>query len=118
MASLKTDTLNYGDDVKRIYAGDFEHVTLKPDSTEFGLMVGGYMNEYSEGCDRYLPKDKAEITGVRHRRGDPERLQPVRMAMAASSTSLAKGQDYKRLMDDLTTAESRAWMMNRYVPVS
>jgi len=60
-ASLKTDTLNYGDDVKRIYVGDFEHVTFKPDSTEFGLMVGGYMGEYSESCEQYLPKDKVEI---------------------------------------------------------
>src|SRR6185437_3205610 len=47
---------------KRIYAGDFEHVTFKPDSTEFGLLVGGYMGEYAESCDKYLPKDKVEIT--------------------------------------------------------
>jgi hypothetical protein len=222
LASLKTDTLNYGDDVKRIYAGDFEHVTFKPDSTEFGLMVGGYMGEYSESCDRYLPKDKVEIMrqecateqvtrngygtevsrsciswrtvgtglyadpqvyslqkrldagmaagmmdsmfkGMSQRGGDPaggmkqmtdvavyvkqdmshfvddngcaspatmrfqanmlhygRGEQPIRMAgaaeaMASSATSLAKGQDYKKLVDDLIAAESRAWMMNRYV---
>ena len=222
LASLKTDTLNYGDDVKRIYVGDFEHVTFKPDSTEFGLMVGGYMNEYAESCDRFLPKDKVEIMtqecateqvtrngygvelsrscvsyrtvgtgkyadpqvyslqkrldagmaagmmnsmfqGMSQRGGDPaggmkqmtdvavyvkqdmshfvddngcaspatmrfqanmlhygHGEQPIRMAgmaeaMAASTTSLAKGQDYKRLVDDLIAAESHAWMMNRYV---
>ncbi len=60
-ASLKTDSLNYGDDVKRIYVGDFEHVRLKPDGPEIGLLVGGYMKTFSEQCDQYLPKNKVEI---------------------------------------------------------
>ena len=221
LASLKTDTLNYGDDLKRIYIGDFQHVGFKPDGTEFGLLVGGYMGEYSESCDRYLPKDKVEIMttecateqvtrngygmevsrscvsyrtvgtgryadpqvyslekrldanmaagmmnsmfqGMSQRGGDPaggvkqmtdvavyvkqdmshfledngcatpatmrfqanmlrygRGEQPIKMAgaaeaMAAGSTALAKGQNYQKLVDDLITAESRAWMMNRY----
>lgn len=60
-ASLHTDKLNYGDDLKRIYVGDFEHVGFKPDSTEFGMVVGGYMTQYSESCARYLPADKVQI---------------------------------------------------------
>src|ERR1700749_1013085 len=57
-SSLHTDNLNYGDDIKRIYVGDFEHVSFKRDSTNFSLMVSSYMTEYSKSCDRYLPKDK------------------------------------------------------------
>ena len=61
LASLKTDGLNYGDDVARIYVGDFEHVRLKRDGPELGFLVGGYMNAFSEQCDQYLPKNKVEI---------------------------------------------------------
>jgi hypothetical protein len=60
-ASLKTDGLNYADDVVRIYVGDFEHVRLKRGGPEIGLLVGGYMNAFSERCDQYLPKNKVEI---------------------------------------------------------
>ncbi len=60
-ASLHTDKLNYADDLERIYVGDFEHVGFKPDSNEFGMIVGGYMTQYSESCARYLPEDKVEI---------------------------------------------------------
>jgi hypothetical protein len=60
-ANLKTEDLNYGDDVRRIYAGDFEHVSIKPDGVEFGMLVGAYMKQYSLSCDRYLPKNKVEI---------------------------------------------------------
>ena len=60
-SSLHTDNLNYGDDIKRIYVGDFDHVSIKRDSTTFSLMVSSYMTEYSKSCDRYLPKDKVQI---------------------------------------------------------
>ncbi len=60
-SGLHTDNLNYGDDIKRIYVGDFEHVSFKRDSTNFSLMVSSYMTEYSKSCDRYLPKDKVQI---------------------------------------------------------
>ncbi|HEX3968018.1 MAG TPA: hypothetical protein VHW70_08640 [Edaphobacter sp.] len=60
-SGLNTDNLNYGDDIKRIYVGDFEHVSFKRDSTNFTLMVDTYMTEYSKSCDRYLPKDKVQI---------------------------------------------------------
>jgi hypothetical protein len=60
-SSLHTDNLNYGDDIKRIYVGDFDHVSFQRDSTNFSLLVSGYMTEYSKSCDRYLPKDKVQI---------------------------------------------------------
>ena len=52
---------------------------------------------------------------LRYGRGE----QPIKMAgaaeaMTSSSTALAKGQNYTKLVDDLIVAESRAWMMNRY----
>jgi hypothetical protein len=225
-ASLHTESLNYGDDLKRIYVGDFEHVGFKRDSTELGFIVGGYMKVYSESCDRYLPKDKVEImtqecsqeqwavngygveqpgsrhcaswrtvgtgryadpqvyslntkldakvaggmindvlSGLKQQGGDPAggmkkmtdvvvyvkqdmdhflddngcnsgaivRFQanmlrfgrgeePIRMAggaeAVAATTKLAGGQNYQRLVDDLISQESSAWMMNRYSPGS
>ncbi len=60
-SGLNTDNLNYGDDIKRIYIGDFEHVSFKRDSTNFTLLVDTYMTEYSKSCDRSLPKDKVQI---------------------------------------------------------
>ncbi len=60
-SGLNTENLNYGDDIKRIYVGDFEHVSFKRDSTNFSLMVSSYMTEFSKSCDRYLPKDKVQI---------------------------------------------------------
>jgi hypothetical protein len=221
-ASLHTESLNYGDDLKRIYVGDFEHVGFKPDSTELGFIVGGFMKVYSESCDRYLPKDKVEImtqecsrevwtvngygveqpgsrhcaswrtvgtgryadprvyslnqkldanvaggmmsdvlNGLKQQGGDPAggtrkmtdvvvyvkqdmdhflddngcasgaivRFQanmlrfgrgeePIRMSggaeAVAATTKLASGQNYERLVDDLISQESSAWMMNRY----
>jgi hypothetical protein len=61
-ASLKTDGLNYGDDIKRIYVGAFEQVPIKRDGAEFTSLISGYMTEYAKACSRYLPKDKVEIT--------------------------------------------------------
>ena len=43
---------------------------------------------------------------------------PVRMAGAAEATStltLAKGQNYRGLVDDLITEESKSWAMNHYL---
>ncbi len=48
--------------------------------------------------------------------------EPIRMAGGAEAVAvhatLAKGQNYTRLVDDLITEESSAWMMNRYSPGS
>jgi hypothetical protein len=226
-ASLDTDGLNYADDIARIYVGDFEHVRLKRDGPEIGLLVGGYMNAFSERCDQSLPKNKVEIMqsecaqeqwrvngygrevpGSRYcvsyqsvgtgryadpevyalnahtdaamasntmgdmmtglKRGDPssgmrkvtdiaayagpdmatlirsngcvsaamvrfqanflrfgEGKEPIRMpgraaavasAASATSTGPAKGQNFKRLINDLIAEESKAWMINRYQP--
>jgi hypothetical protein len=60
-SGLNTDNLNYGDDIKRTFVGDFEHVSFKRDSTNFTLMVDTYMTEYSKSCAKYFPKDKAQI---------------------------------------------------------
>ena len=59
---LKTDSLNYGDDVKRIYVGDFEHVRVAADGAEISILVGQYMSAFADRCDAYLPKNKVEIT--------------------------------------------------------
>ena len=58
---LRTDSLNYGDDVKRIYVGDFEHVKFKHESTESSVLTEGYMNGFADRCTEYLPKNKVEI---------------------------------------------------------
>ncbi|HEY4338918.1 MAG TPA: hypothetical protein VGM97_03130 [Steroidobacteraceae bacterium] len=60
-SGLNTDNLNYVDDIKRIFVGDFEHVSIKRDSTNFTLMVDTYMTEYSKSCAKYLPKEKVQI---------------------------------------------------------
>ncbi|HEY2467095.1 MAG TPA: hypothetical protein VGI45_04520 [Terracidiphilus sp.] len=60
-ASLHTDGLNFGDDLTRLYVGDFEHVGFARDATEFSMLVGSYMNTYSVDCAKYLPNDKVEI---------------------------------------------------------
>ncbi|HEV2710650.1 MAG TPA: hypothetical protein VGU67_10585 [Edaphobacter sp.] len=60
-ASLHTDSLNYGDDVKRIYAGDFEHVRFARGSAETSILASKYMMEFADRCTTYLPKDKVEI---------------------------------------------------------
>jgi hypothetical protein len=219
-SGLHTDNLNYGDDIKRIYVGDFEHVSFNRDSTNFSLMVSSYMTEYSKSCGQYLPKDKVQImktvctsqvasvnqygqevdarrctqydTVGTGRYADPRvyslqktldssqstavlkayvqdltqkntgapglrqltdigtyvlqdssqffvdnacsaaatmRYQenmlrfgrneaPIRMAGAAEATStlaLAKQQNYKSLVDDLITEESKAWAVNHYL---
>lgn len=60
-ASLHTDSLNYGDDVKRIYAGDFEHVRFARGSAETSILASKYMMEFADRCSSYLPKNAVEI---------------------------------------------------------
>ena len=60
-AALRTDALNYGDDLKRIYVGDFEHVRFTRAGTELAALVSSYMTTYSQDCSGFLPKNKVEI---------------------------------------------------------
>ncbi len=228
-SSLRTDGLNFGDDLTRIYVGDFGRVEFARDGTELSMLLSQYMGTFSRTCAGELPKDKVEIMsqecareawtvngygveqpGSRHcvdyrtvgtgRYADPEvyrlhkqldassarammggvfgamkqggdpardmrrmtdiavyakndipqlvqangcsspalkRLQanlirfgegkdPIVMpggaaALAAklpSAEAPLKNQNYQRLIDDLITEQSQAWMMNRYQPGS
>lgn len=60
-ASLRTDGLNFGDDIARLYVGDFARVGFARDGTEFSLLLGGYMNAFSRQCAAQLPPNKVEI---------------------------------------------------------
>ncbi|MEK8051091.1 hypothetical protein AACH10_12645 [Ideonella sp. DXS22W] len=227
--SLRTDGLNFGDDIARLYVGDFARVGFARDSTELALLLGSYMTAFSRQCAAELPTNKVEIMaqecereswtvngfgaerpGSRHcvsyrsvgtgRYADPEvyalqrrldaamagtmtqdmltgmlrkggdaaggmrrmtdlalyarndmpqllqangcahpavqRLQanllrfgngaaPIvlpggaaALAQAAPADGPARGQDHKRLLEDLIAEQSQAWMMNRFLPGS
>lgn len=59
--SLRTDGLNFGDDLMRVYVGDFAQVGFARDSTEFTLLLSSYMNTFSRQCAADLPPNKVEI---------------------------------------------------------
>lgn len=60
-SSLRTDGLNFGDDLARIYVGDFGRVGFDKGSTELSILVSQYMSTFSRSCASELPKDKVEI---------------------------------------------------------
>ena len=59
--SLRTEGLNFGDDLTRIYIGDFTHVGFARDGTELSMLVSHYMGTFSRQCASDLPQDKVEI---------------------------------------------------------
>lgn len=60
-SSLRTDGLNFGDDLTRIYVGDFGRVGFARDGMELSMLVSQYMSTFSRTCAGELPKDKVEI---------------------------------------------------------
>lgn len=60
-ASLRTEGLNFGDDLARIYVGDFAQVGFARDGAEFAMLLSQYMNTYSRQCPNDLPANKVEI---------------------------------------------------------
>jgi hypothetical protein len=60
-SSLRTEGLNFGDDVARLFVGDFPRVGFAPDGTEFSLLLGSYMNAFSRQCAAELPPNRVEI---------------------------------------------------------
>jgi len=58
---LRTEGLNFGDDLTRLYVGEFGHVEFAREGTEFSVLVSTYMTTYSRKCADALPKDKVEI---------------------------------------------------------
>jgi hypothetical protein len=60
-SSLRTEGLNFGDDLTKIYIGDFAHVEFARESTELSMLVSHYMNTFSRICASDLPRDRVEI---------------------------------------------------------
>jgi len=54
--------LNDEDDLVRIYTGDFQSIKLDHDSTEFMMIISGYIEDFGRDCKQYLPPNKVEIT--------------------------------------------------------
>ena len=54
--------LNNEDDLVRIYTGDFQSIKLDRSSTEFMMIISGYMEDFGRDCKQYLPPNKVEIT--------------------------------------------------------
>lgn len=60
-SSLSTEGLNFGDDLTRIYLGDFGRVAFARDGTELSMLVSNYMGTFSRSCAGELPRNKVEI---------------------------------------------------------
>lgn len=60
-SSLRTQGLNFGDDLMRLYVGDFSQLAIAREGTEFSMLVSAYMTTFSRQCAGDLPPDKVEI---------------------------------------------------------
>jgi hypothetical protein len=61
-SSLITSGLRFGSDIKNIYLGEFGKVNTDNKQPLFRVLMTQYLYQYGSSCDRYLPRNKVEIT--------------------------------------------------------
>jgi hypothetical protein len=56
LKGMRTEGLNYADDIEALFTGDFEAVSFKADSAENNAMLDSYIHAYWQRCEGSLSK--------------------------------------------------------------
>lgn len=63
--SLKVDNLNYESEILAIFLGDFANARMEPESSQYSVLLSGFIGAFSRKCDSSLPANKVEIMASR-----------------------------------------------------
>ena len=61
LMGMRTDGLQYANDIESIFTGDFDEVRIKNNGLDMATMVGAYIDAFSANCPASLPQNKVQV---------------------------------------------------------
>lgn len=61
LMGMRTDGLQYADDIESIFTGDFDEVRIKNNGLDMTTMVGAYIDAFWANCPTSLPQNKVQV---------------------------------------------------------